>query len=377
MSVTFAAALLFAITIALVLLPLLPTFSEWRNRRDTAPLRVVYESEVDIESFAKSFRSFIDSNFRSILEECRQAEDAREGTLGENREYIAVGSDGLSVLSEVERRVGRSRRLVLSSADLLLPDRTVFLGEIYAGRSVYGGERSIYRAILAEDSIDLGSSSRSLRWLHAGKRVHAAAGSVLHGRVSAGEVVNLEDGCGFERLRAPRIEFGATSARGGPEAGKEAVPSVVLQPEDVPHLVEVEAGRWLVARKLEVPPDVIVEADIVVTGWCRVGRGARIVGSIKSHKDLHLAEGVQIEGSAVSGYGLYVGAGCHISGPALAETDIHLARGSTVGTAQRLTTVSGRTVHSACGVVVHGTVWAHVVGQVLPDSTEAHPGIEA
>jgi len=165
MSVTFAAALLFAITIALVLLPLMPTLSEWRNRRDTAPLRVVYESEVDIESFAKSFRSFIDSNFRSILEECRQAEDAREGRLGENREYIAVGSDGLSILSEAERRVGRSKRLVLSSADLLLPDRTVFLGEIYAGRSVYGGERSIYRAILAEDSIDLGSSSRSLRWL--------------------------------------------------------------------------------------------------------------------------------------------------------------------------------------------------------------------
>ncbi len=366
MSVSLAVLVLFGITAFLVVLPLIPALVEWRARTDVQPLRVVQQSEVDVRHLARGFRNYVMSFFEPILAECRESGGIREGELEDGTRYIVTHDGQASVLNEAEELKGSTERLVLGCADLNLPANTLFLKEIYAHGSVRGAARSVYRAILADGDVRLGPSSRSLRWLHADQDIYAEAGSVLHGRVSADRLITLEDGCGFERLHAPRVELGEPA---GPAAdaiptAEEGRPSAVLQPEDLPNLVEVEAGRWLVEKELDVPPNVWVEANLVVTGHGRIREGSRIVGSIKSHADLFLERGVHVEGSAVSGRALFMGPDCRVHGPLLAEGEIRIDSGSVVGTASSLTTVSAREIYAALGVVVHGTVWAHVDGWV-------------
>lgn len=366
MSVSLAVLVLFTITVVLVVLPLIPALVEWRARTDVEPLRVVQQSEVDVRHLARGFRDHVVRSFEPILAECRESGATREGELEDGTRYIVTGDAQAPVLNEAEERKGSTERLLLGCADLTLPANTLFLKEIYARGSVRGAARSVYRAILADVDVRIGPSSRSLRWLHADQGVYAEAGCVLHGRVSADQWITLEDGCGFERLHAPRVELGgrpgpATNATPKSEDGR---PSAVLQPEDLPNLVEVEAGRWLVEKELDVPPNVRVEADLVVTGHGRIREGSCIVGSVKSHADLFLERGVRVEGSVVSGRALFIGPECRVRGPLLAEGEMRIDSGSVVGTASGLTTVSARDIYAALGVLVHGTVWAHVDGWV-------------
>ncbi|UCC74810.1 MAG: hypothetical protein JSV86_09755 [Gemmatimonadota bacterium] len=364
MGIGFAVLLLFAMTFGLAVLPLLPAIMEWRLPKDTSPLRVVRESEVDIRFLAHGFQAYVDSAFGALLADRRDPPRSLEDSLQDGTKYVVVGDGDLPLFSEAEQAGSVIDRLVLGRGDIRLPAGTTFLREIYAAGSVLGRERSIYRAVLAKDSIALGRESRSLRWVHAENTITAAEGCRLHGRVSADGLLVVHDGCGFERLHAPRIEFRELPGPLSSDTAERDAPTVVLRAEDLANVIEEEAGRWLVEKALDIPANVLVEADLVVAGHCRIGKGAQLAGSIKSHGDLTLADGVVIEGSAVAGLSLHIATGCRIHGPALAEREIFVGAGTVVGTELEPTSVSGNHLYIAPGALVHGTVWAHVEGRV-------------
>lgn len=364
MGIGFAVLLFFALTTGLAVLPLLPAIIEWRQPKDTAPLRVVRESEVDIRFLAYGFRAYVDSVFGSLLGDGNTPPRSLEDSLPDGTKYVVVADGESPLFSEAEEANSAIDRLVLGRGDIRLPERMTFLREIYAAGSVQGRERNIYRAVLAKHSITLGRESRSLRWIHAEKTITAAEGCRLHGRVSADWLLVVHDGCGFERLHAPRIEFRGLQGMLSSDTAERDAPTEVLRAEDLPNVIEEEAGRWLVEKTLNIPADVLVEADLVVVGHCRIGKGAQLAGSIKSHGDLTVADGVVIEGSAVAGLSLHIASGCRIHGPALAEREIYVGPRTVIGTELQPTTLSGNHLYIAPGALVHGTVWAHVEGRV-------------
>jgi cytoskeletal protein CcmA (bactofilin family) len=240
----------------------------------------------------------------------------------------------------------------------------MFLPEMYADGSIRGGEGNIYRAVLADEEILFDRDSMSLRWVHAGRSVSVRTGSVLYGRVSADQFIRIERGCRFERLHAPRIEFcfEAECVESGGTIGRE---SDVLKPSQLDRRVETAAGRWLVDDRLDVPVNKIIRADLVTTGKGRIRSGARIFGSVKSHKDMRIEKEVEIVGSVVSGRDIYIGSGCRIHGPVLAERAIYVDEGLVIGAANLPTTVSAEYAYIAPGATIHGTVWAHKGGWVI------------
>ena len=54
----------------------------------------------------------------------------------------------------------------------------------------------------------------------------------------------------------------------------------------------------------------------------------------------------------------------------MAERSISVAEGTVFGTATRPTTVTAENISIEPGVVAHGTVWAHVDGRVVLDTSE-------
>jgi len=367
-------ALILAVVGCLVLflgwaaLPLLPSLIEARRRTDIKPLRVVRTSDVDIRHFAKAFQAWVEGHLGEALAVCRAGGGPVQGQLGDGTPYVALPDGAAPALTTPPTGPVSCGAVVLGSGNLSLPPRALFPHEAYAAGSVEVGEQSVCRAILAGGDLQLGRGCWSLRWLHARASLLARESCALHGRASADVSMRLEEGCRFERLHAPTVAFG-TPVPPTP-VSQEREPYTAT---DVPNLVEDAAGRWLVRRRLEIPAHRLVKSDLVVTGELRVGAGTRIVGNLKSHGDLYLAAGVVVEGSVVAGRDLSVGRGCDIRGPVVAERDGRIEAGTQVGSAKRPTTLSVRGLEIEAGSVVHGTVWAHGGGLVLPRPDAADP----
>ena len=360
MSLTLAVIVFFLAALALAALPFVPAVVEWRTRSDAEPLRVVRDFQVNIRHFAWGFLSFLESKLGSVIAACEQTGQAQEGAMENGVGYLVVPSGHRTLLNRSEEESGTTERIFISCGELALPREMMFMSEIYARGWLKAGENCVFRAVLAQGDLELGEGSVALRWLHSEKKITVGPNSILYGRVSADESMELGEGCSFERIHAPSIGFAVPPERAG-RPRRESVDRDLrrIEHQEIDRMIEDEAGRWLVARELVIPPDVLVEADLVVMGWCRIGRGSRIVGSIKSQKDLYVEEGVEIEGSLVSGHRLYLSPGCKVLGPVLAEGDIYIDRDNEIGETNRLTTVSGDNIYVGPGTKAHGTVWAH------------------
>lgn len=350
MDVVLPVLLLIAIVTAWAYLPLAPAVRELQEATDVAPVRVVQASAVDVHHFALGYRAFLEEHLAAAMAMCRNLGRPQFGQLEEGIPYSVVTSwDGTTPPAG----------MILCSRSLSAPPRGVFRFEMYAAGSMVGGEMGVYKAVLAERDIDLGPRSTSLRWLHAGLVVRVGRDSRLHGRVSAGRAIELADGCFFERLSAPRIAFGRDVHVAGVPVARTP-----LTVEEVDHVLDPTAGRWLVRGALQVPPARSLETDLVATGDVRVGKDVRIVGSIKSHRDVYLGMGVEVHGSVVARRHVYMSEGCVVHGPILAENTVFVGAGCRIGSPSMPTTVGGRRIHVAEGVVAHGTVWAHHEGVV-------------
>jgi predicted acyltransferase (DUF342 family) len=271
------------------------------------------------------------------------------------------------LLDDAETKARSTERLIASCADLRLPPAFVFSREVYATGSVLVGAGAVCRAILAELDLHLSRDTTVLRWAHAGRDVHVESGSTLFGRLSADGSIRLEVGCRFERLNAPRIECAPEGVSWRAYAPSPAGDREPLRHEDVPHVIDVAGGRWLI-RRLKLPAGSFVRSDLVVIGPATIGRGARIEGSIKSQSDLHLEDGVVVTGSVVSGGNIVLGAGCRVHGPVLAEDSVFMKVGNVAGTPDDPTTISARRIWIEPGVIAHGTIWAREEAAIAPSS---------
>ena len=370
MGLTFAVFVFFGLLLVWVLLPFLPGLNEVRRKTDAKPLPIDHDSEVDIRHPARRFRAFVKNPLATTLDRCRLEGRDESGALEDGTGFLVLAKAGdLHGVSGAQSREG-CRQVVFSTRSLELPPQANFPLELYGEDSVEAGSDSVFRAILAEESIRLGERCTTLRWIHAGGSIRTAPGCRLMGRASADGAMRLASGCRFERLHAPRIEFGSPVPPEAPFAEGKA-----LQPYQVLNVAEAKAGRWLIKGALYVGARKVVTADLVATGRVEIGEGTRIEGSIKSHKDMVLSRGAVVTGSVVSGRSITLGEGCRIHGPIIAEETVTIAASCLLGSPDSQTTVSAKKIFVAPGVVCHGSVWAHEEG-VLSGLDRSTPFIE-
>jgi hypothetical protein len=351
MSPALNTAVLFAGTALLLMAPLLPAAIECRRKTDALPLRVIQDYAGEIRHFAQSFREFVQV-LQAPLRECALAGTTASGQLRDGSEYILLGHDGIAFFTPEELAQRLTNRVILCAGGFNAPENIVFAKELHIHGDLTGGDGDVFRAVLGEKHVRLGAGSQVLRWMHAVGCISAAASCRFHGRLSSDEFIQLAPWCEFERVNAPRIEFGKPHL-------EPATTAVVNQSQ-----LDAPVQRMSHKGDFQIPPGDVVHGSVVASGSIRVGRGARVVGSIKSNGDLLVDEGVHIEGSAISAHTMKIGRNCRIHGPLLAEHDLSIATGSWCGTAQQPTTVSAPVIRIQPGVVVFGTVWAKEQGGV-------------
>lgn len=358
MNPSLATTILVVVEGALFALPLLPAFEELRLKRDAGPLSVIQTHSGDVRHFAYGFRSYIDE-LQEPLRKCVAMGTIVAGRRKNGEEYMLLGNGCKeSFLDAAKVKESVCKLVICTGTDLTLPDGTNFLKEIYAAGQLTGGEGNTYRAILGEKEIHLLRNSRVNRWAHAGGRFRAGRDCDMYGRISSDQEILLQAGCRFQRLHAPRIVMGC--ARGSSDVTEEA-PGPASRGN-----AGVAGRRRLIEGDAEIRAGEVVAEDIIARGTLHIGPGAKVLGSVKSDRDLMVDEGASVTGSLISAGTLHVGRLCRIHGPVLAEHRIEFGSGVVCGTPESLTTVSSLIVDAEEGALFFGTVWAREEGRVLP-----------
>lgn len=367
---SWAPLALTALTAALLALPVTPALYELWKRGDAAPLPTS-RHDGKITNFAEVFRSKLEL-LRPNLERCR-AERELSRTSIEGMEVLLVGRSVEDF--DFDPRLTAGVAAVMLSEDARVPPGRLVGADVYADGTLELGEGAVLRAARGGSNITLGKNSAVLRWLHADGSIYLSPGSTAYGRLSAGQSIRLEEGCGFQHMHATHILT---------VGGDSGVPS--FDPSFVPsrnHSCQAEtdaaacAGRpgiddvFLASRprirvqgNFVLPAGETLNANVIATGELRLGVGARLMGSAKSYKDTVIAEDACVHGSIVCGGTVRVGARCFLAGPVMAEGDVVISGGSRVGGPDALTTISSCGAQIAAGCQLHGTVWARVRGNV-------------
>ena len=299
--------------------------------------------------FAERFRLVLGNRLSGPLDEVRASGQILRGRIDDGEAFVVLPA-ARPHLPDDEAAPAES--MILAVGDLELEPRRSLDREIFAGGDIRAGDGVVLRATLADGDVTLGEGATSLRWIHADGTVQVGPKSRAHGRVSAGRRIRIDGGVRFERLHAPRIEFGVP-------LDPEPIPPDHLRPLDADDLdgrTEVAAGRTLVHGDVTLPPDTRWTGDLVVRGSLRAGPGTRIEGSVKT-RGVHLESATVVTGSVVSTKGASIGPRVRIDGLLITEGHVRLGHGSVVGREPESATLRAETLDVEAGCVVHGTVW--------------------
>lgn len=350
-------ALFAAATIALFLLPLLPGLRELAAPTDIAPLRVIQEYDTDITHFARNFRQWLQESFPAFF--THQPDGVQEGQFRDKLRFQLAGGSAALRFSPAEEKAGSTDRVFVSAAPLHLPRRMEFAREVYCMSGVAAPAGCRFHALMAEGDIRLEDGCSVQRWTHSRGNLLAGKGVSLQGRASAGGIMQLAEGCVFERIHAPHIM---------------TIPALPVRARNItvtrtlmgmlPGQKNSSGGRTLVKGDLDIAMQHEYVGNIVCTGGITLGPGCAIRGSVKGNGDVRIGSLAVIEGSVVATGRVTIGRGCHISGPVIAEEEVRIAAGAVIGSPEAPVTVSAPFIRLAPGAEMHGSIWADEYGIV-------------
>ncbi|MDX2074320.1 MAG: hypothetical protein SFX19_08175 [Alphaproteobacteria bacterium] len=365
-------ALLLLFTLFIFILPLIPGVIEMVRRTDVEPLRVSQAYDSNPFHFAEGFRTFI----RNQLGDVHSAQ-TYNGRLPDGAKYQLIGEKGVPNLEST----AANNKLILSAHSLTLPAGELFEMEVYGAQDVLTGERSQFRALLADGALRIRENCTILRWTHSNGEMAVGRHSKLFGRATSNHSIILGDDVQFERLHAPRILTSSAQS----SIPLTPAPNLTML-EDLSGVKIQSATRWVLKGGLDFPARYRFTGDIVAQDNASIGDQAHIKGSIKCNAPndavydpqktsladyankypdrFDIGNKVHIEGSVVSSGDLFIGEQCKIMGPVIAEGLLVIGAGSVIGSPEHPTTVTAPHIIIESGCIVHGTLWATESGVV-------------
>lgn len=359
MNHAFELMLLFA-TASLMILPFIPTLSEWLRPTDNAPLPIDQQATHGLRHLADSMRG----QMRQLFGESPTPEQMRLHDRSLHRDGLQI-----TVLHTAGGRVDLRDEKVAEVAGSLgqiavLPETAAIapggdtLADFYAMNDLQIGDDVKLRAGCILGNARLGKNVLVHRWIDA-KTIVAGEDLKVHGRITAVYSIHFSHNSTFVRGGAPAMLFGEP-VEGAP------MPVYVDHPIATPE----ETRRFILEGDNTVGEEMERHGNFVVRGSARVDPYCHIAGSIKAYDHLRVGDGVNIAGAALATKSIVLGAGCAVMGPIISEEDIVIGPNCLIGSPGIPTTVICRKLVIGQGAVIHGVVTtqdsANVVFEEIP-----------
>lgn len=331
------------VCLILMSLPFLPALQEWLHPSDAEALPISPNYSSEIDHFAKRLQADAAA---------RLGQGPSTGY--ENFDFVSLPLENMDWLKAPHR--------LISKESLVTPAPVRTSQALYVEGSVHVGAESSFTALYATGDMELGEQSEIHDWAHAGGTLRMGRKSLALRRVSAGTAIELKEDAWFERLQAPVLRFGASSALHARESSVD-----VREPAnfaDLPGAIRQTPSLFLIRGDCTLEADKIYQGSLVVTGFLTVGERTVVNGDIKAREGLSLGEGSSMQGAITCEKRIYIFTNARVVGPVISEGDVLIGSGALVGLPEANTSISARNILVEVGAVVHGAVWAHEVGMV-------------
>lgn len=337
-------------------------FREWLRPEDNSPIPVDVEY-VRVENyFGTSFRAKM-QEWLETAQPVQMSEPPKPPI-----EAVLQKPNGERILLLNSGRFGgdiEHDELLCCDGDLEIPDRAVFLREIYCRGKVETGAAVRLQALAADRDVTLGLDNDVARWVDANGRIWLRRGAVVHARVSSQESIQLDIGVAAQSLYAPLIFTAGYKPLAGYTAPEEEALQAIAETHEgmgiagLPDTVaRLAADTLLVKGDLELKPGSRVDSNLIVHGTLRSGADCAFIGDVKAGA-VELGPRNEVSRNLVSGSTLSVGVSCRMAKSVVAETDILLAPETRVGQPGKMAVVTaGRNVKLEQDVAVWGKVSA-------------------
>jgi cytoskeletal protein CcmA (bactofilin family) len=330
------AALAFVLLVAggaaMLAVPFIPLWHEWRRPTDDRALTVDRGDANDIDYFASRFRA-------QTRERVRQGAWSSEPARWPHAEEPIVARGPLHL-----ERPMRCTQPVRVTGDFTAPSGSSF------------------SALLVDGDLLLGGDAEITAWGRATGSVSIGAGTIAVRRISAGREIEIVRECTFERMCAPRIVFGDSPGSAGAPPSSSSVETRDLA--SLPGASVAVPGVVRIDRDASLAGGVVYEGTLIVAGSLTIGDGAVLTGSAKAHEGIVVGEHARVGGALVSPRAIHLLSHCRVGGPVVSEADIVIGEGVVIGSPEKPTSVTAENILVAEGAVAHGTVWANDVGVV-------------
>lgn len=336
----WAPMFLSAATGSMLALPLVPSLTELRRRRDAAPLPTRID-DGKIDNFAESMKKYMEP-LLSL----------------EGKSFCTMRDGAIGRVLRIEDIPGLPNTPIDTAAyapqGLVFPLPVCFVHELYVRGNLQIANDSMLRAVLVEGNACLGEGTSVARWIHAQGELEAGPECRLFGRASAKASITLGHGTIFERMHA-KIIFAGTQSRCMYEN------SPVWKGKS---LMEMRLGRVRSGGDFYLRDSDTFQGHIIASGRVAIGDNVLVLGSVKARKDAEIGAGTLVEGTIVSRGRMSIAGHCYVKGPVLSEGELIIGPGTQIGTPASPTTVSAPRIRIAPGALVFGTLWARESGEV-------------
>lgn len=330
------------ICLLLLLLPFVPALREWLRPSDSAALPVSANYSSDIDHFARRLHSDVSARL-----------GFGPATGHEEFDFVPALPQDKDWLQARQRLI--SRRSISTDQ----PIRSA--KPVYVEGSLRAAAGSVFPALYTTGDIDLGVQSEITDWAHADGTLRLGPGSIALRRISAGQAIELGNEAWFERLNAPVIRFGRSSAGAQPPSGTEQTPASLA---DLEGAIQQSPELFLVRGDCALPPARIYRGSLVVTGFLTIGAATTVVGDIKARAGLSIGHRAAVQGAVTCSKRIYIFKDARVWGPVISESDVLVGANALIGLANAQTTLTARNVIVEDGVMLHGTLWARDIGMV-------------
>jgi hypothetical protein len=339
MNSTFTLFLFCLLCLAMLMLPFIPAVSEWREPKDHSPLPISRQYANEIDYFTRQLRN------DALADIAGARTDGKFDYLNGPPEQMnwMDGTRPLIGLEVIQSTAGiRCNRSLYLHADLDC------------------GDNSSLTSVLSHGTIRLGSNGEILEWGHADGSITLGTGCVALRRLSSEVSIELAGRCCFERLSAPTIRLGKTSAA----APKKLVSHLSAKLNDLPGAIRRTDTLTLVKGDCRLADGHHYTGSLIVTGNLTIGHHTIVDGNIKVRNAVQVGRSACITGSLICENRIDLRDNASVAGPLISETDIVLGSGTTVGRIDAPTTISSDNLVAKSGAIAHGAIWARKVGVV-------------
>ncbi|MBO6573954.1 MAG: hypothetical protein JJ896_00935 [Rhodothermales bacterium] len=359
---TIGVVILIVAAALVLLLPAWPALTEWRTGRDKLPLTISDTYADDHHLVAENFGQEVATHVQEAVSNYLAAGGRPGGGVEALRKFYEVIGPHSTDTPDFQN--GVLPLVVVRNTLTQWPAGAGLLRQTYISGAFESGQGSLIQKLFVDGDAFLGDETVIGDWIHARRTLRALAGCELNGSVAAHRMLQVWPGCQFERLASLEIRFG--DEWHWPEG---QVPSL-HRTLDLPPLFRLNgrAARHGKAHQVDgnltIPPEHVWRGDLIVLGNLRLGRGARVEGSIKAEGSILLEVGASVEGEVFSNTSLELRAGSRVTGIAGSEGQLTVRWGAEVGTPETPSTATGNTVLMEQGARVHGVVMAVEAGRV-------------